>query len=58
MERPAWFGIDPSASVVATGAVKESRKRRIMLVAVKVFFIVFTSVVQIKPKLSNFCAKV
>ena len=40
------------------GEVKESRNRRIRLLAVKVFFIVVTSVGQIKPKLSNFWAKV
>ena len=58
VERPAWVGLETSARVVAMGEVRESRKRRIRLLAVKVFFIVVTSVGQIKPKLSNFWAKV
>jgi len=58
VERPAWIWVGASASVVAMGEVRESRKRKIRLLAVKVFFMVVTSVVQIKPKLSNFWAKV
>ena len=58
VERPAVRICSGSANVAPSGEVRESRKSMMRLVAVKVCFMVVTSGVQMKPKLSNFWAKV
>ena len=56
--RPAVLTVSSEGSVLNNGEVRESKNKTMRLEAVRVFFMRFTSDVQIKPKLSNFWAKV